>query len=243
MSAGIVSDASGLTRAQKRAALLEMQDGRCACCMAESPRCADHDHDTGLLRGLLCRGCNRREGNVRVRGVSHPDIDAYVASPPAAGLGWIWDLPDWWDDTDTREARRLNMTALEYVTSHLSARLAHRDADRAAAVTVLAAADARAAGRAPAARAYLDADLVGQPARGNGTGAQRPVFPVSADVAHADRPAAAATAKQIVDPDRLGRLVPGAAGGEILNVHVAVRKPERACHGVRHLNVHGASLR
>jgi hypothetical protein len=41
-------------------ALVERQDGRCAIC-AERPDDrlhVDHDHDTGAVRGLLCRNCN-----------------------------------------------------------------------------------------------------------------------------------------------------------------------------------------
>lgn len=43
-------------------AMLEKQGGVCAIC-AEPPPAdtllhVDHDHDTGAVRGLLCRGCN-----------------------------------------------------------------------------------------------------------------------------------------------------------------------------------------
>ena len=41
--------------------MLESQGNACACCRSpfgESRPHIDHDHETGLVRGLLCRGCN-----------------------------------------------------------------------------------------------------------------------------------------------------------------------------------------
>lgn len=43
-------------------ALLKEQDNKCACCGKDSPGhtnwCIDHDHDTGVVRGILCKMCN-----------------------------------------------------------------------------------------------------------------------------------------------------------------------------------------
>lgn len=56
------------------------QANRCAMCGCESDRLVmDHDHETGLERGLLCRSCNTNEGMgndhlawVRWRAGGHP---------------------------------------------------------------------------------------------------------------------------------------------------------------------------
>lgn len=54
-----------------RAPLLEIQNNRCACCgrefrsAAERVATLDHDHDTGELRGLICKRCNLVLGKVK----------------------------------------------------------------------------------------------------------------------------------------------------------------------------------
>lgn len=48
--------------------LVEVQGSRCACCGATEPGgrrkfwCIDHDHVTGVIRGLLCATCNAAIG-------------------------------------------------------------------------------------------------------------------------------------------------------------------------------------
>lgn len=43
---------------RERQAFLALQDGKCALCLSPNPDCVDHDHETGTVRGLLCRICN-----------------------------------------------------------------------------------------------------------------------------------------------------------------------------------------
>ena len=38
--------------------LLSTQNGLCAICKENRPRCLDHNHKTGLTRGMLCNQCN-----------------------------------------------------------------------------------------------------------------------------------------------------------------------------------------
>ena len=45
------------------------QDGKCAICATSTPGTTgvfaiDHDHKTGVVRGLLCRSCNVGIGNL-----------------------------------------------------------------------------------------------------------------------------------------------------------------------------------
>lgn len=48
--------------------LLDSQNGRCAICLNTMPKgsaVVDHCHDTGLVRGLLCGGCNSGIGHLQ----------------------------------------------------------------------------------------------------------------------------------------------------------------------------------
>ena len=64
--------------------MLAAQDGRCAACGTDEPGGyagrhgtfnADHDHDTGEVRGLLCYRCNRGIGLFK----DDPDLMRLVA--------------------------------------------------------------------------------------------------------------------------------------------------------------------
>jgi hypothetical protein len=58
--------------------------GRCAICACDVDSLVrDHHHASGLLRGLLCPGCNVAEGLS-----DHPLFDAYRQRPPAVILGY-----------------------------------------------------------------------------------------------------------------------------------------------------------
>lgn len=47
-------------------ALLSKQNGSCAICNKTTDYflCVDHRHDTGKVRGLLCRSCNKAIGQL-----------------------------------------------------------------------------------------------------------------------------------------------------------------------------------
>lgn len=50
-----------------KAALLKKQNKVCALCpepLTLAFACLDHDHKTGLIRGVLCRNCNGIEGKI-----------------------------------------------------------------------------------------------------------------------------------------------------------------------------------
>jgi hypothetical protein len=64
------------------AAIEKWQAGRCGICSAETPLVTDHDHSTGLIRGLLCLRCNTAEA-FRVVG----PYRRYRERPPAVILG------------------------------------------------------------------------------------------------------------------------------------------------------------
>lgn len=57
--------------AKAREILARRQDGKCPVCGRVFSKsvvgCLDHDHKTGLIRGVLCRACNRLEGQVQNR--------------------------------------------------------------------------------------------------------------------------------------------------------------------------------
>jgi hypothetical protein len=85
-----------LTANEQFGALLVIQDDRCAGCGIEDrtpadvrvgrPLRMDHDHETGLIRGLLCHNCNVQEG----KDCGVPHIAAYLANPPAGPFGWMY---------------------------------------------------------------------------------------------------------------------------------------------------------
>jgi hypothetical protein len=63
-------------------AMYDKQDGKCATCGKTSERRfdVDHDHNTGAIRGLLCRKCNRNLTQT---------IADYILSPPAAEFNLV----------------------------------------------------------------------------------------------------------------------------------------------------------
>lgn len=71
-------------RSDPLAELKIFQDRRCAVCKEERAKLlVDHDHETGWVRGLLCKSCNVREGKEAFA----PWFQAYRADPPAQQIG------------------------------------------------------------------------------------------------------------------------------------------------------------
>jgi hypothetical protein len=66
--------------------LFKAQDGRCAICQGERRQrlSVDHDHATGVVRGLLCRMCNSR---LLTAARDRPEVllaaARYLNTPPA----------------------------------------------------------------------------------------------------------------------------------------------------------------
>lgn len=71
--------------------LFDRQKGECALCQSGHDLlevgglCVDHDHDTGKVRGLLCKGCNSALGALgdSVRAIRH--VLAYLEGSSASG--------------------------------------------------------------------------------------------------------------------------------------------------------------
>jgi hypothetical protein len=71
---------------EARELLTVWQDNRCALCGYRRDRLVmDHCHRTTLVRGLLCQGCNVREGKAGRN--SDPRISGYRTQNPATMLG------------------------------------------------------------------------------------------------------------------------------------------------------------
>lgn len=91
-----VSKVYGLTASEYNT-LLAQQGGRCAVCQVATGKArrlaVDHDHATGLVRGLLCKSCNfillgRWPREALIRAV------AYLDETPASLLGIVRVVPD-----------------------------------------------------------------------------------------------------------------------------------------------------
>lgn len=78
----------GLTPEQYDA-LMEHQGGCCAICEGKRRYRlnVDHDHTTGLVRGLLCRRCNKFLRDVQDNRKTLRAAHRYLATPPAERIG------------------------------------------------------------------------------------------------------------------------------------------------------------
>lgn len=80
------------------AQLYEFQGGKCALCRratgASRKLSVDHDHATGLVRGLLCRPCNTMLGHARDKALFFLRCILYLRRPPYKRMkegGEFWD--------------------------------------------------------------------------------------------------------------------------------------------------------
>jgi len=81
----------------KAAILSKRQGGKCAICqkgLTIAEACLDHDHSTGIIRGVLCRNCNGIEVKIKNlvtrarRWHTHHDYIGLVLKY------WLWHLED-----------------------------------------------------------------------------------------------------------------------------------------------------
>jgi len=72
--------------------LLNLQKGKCAIC--EKPPTIrrldiDHNHSTGIIRGLLCRSCNRFLGIIENNIIMMNKLDSYLLNNPLGRVAKI----------------------------------------------------------------------------------------------------------------------------------------------------------
>lgn len=84
-------------RADDYHALFDLQQGRCAICHTHQDElnerlAVDHDHQSGAVRGLLCRGCNKNLGWHEKRQTSA--WVCYLRWPPMRELQYRRETPD-----------------------------------------------------------------------------------------------------------------------------------------------------
>jgi len=92
--------------------LLDWQNGRCAVC-GDRLRALDHDHETALIRGYLCRFCNAGEG----RGGYEPEhpFSRYRERNPAIILGIrvrYWSAWEGWAEPETADPSGAELAAI-----------------------------------------------------------------------------------------------------------------------------------
>lgn len=91
----------------KQAILEKRQNFTCAICpqkLTVSTGCLDHDHYTGIVRGVLCRNCNGLEGKAKtiaIRGRRTLSLPAYLRK-----------LADYWELHETPKTNYLYPTHL-----------------------------------------------------------------------------------------------------------------------------------
>ena len=82
--------------------ILDAQGGRCFICQratgATRKLSVDHDHVTGLVRGLLCRPCNKMLGHARDDSKMFDRAAGYLDRPPAHRAGVERKVPEQQED-------------------------------------------------------------------------------------------------------------------------------------------------
>ncbi|MET9734492.1 endonuclease domain-containing protein [Streptomyces sp. NPDC006458] len=86
-----------------RAALVDNLGPDCHGCGLYPGAMVDHDHLTGLVRGLLCASCNRVMDECPHL-TACPRAD-YLAAPPAAGLVLIYPASEQWRPKESTRQR------------------------------------------------------------------------------------------------------------------------------------------
>lgn len=82
----------GITLAQWLA-MVEAVGGRCEICSKnEEALCVDHDHESGKVRGVLCRSCNRAVGQL---GDTHELLSRAVAYLKRVSDANRKEVPEW----------------------------------------------------------------------------------------------------------------------------------------------------
>lgn len=84
------------TQAARFSEALRLYDqGRCAICGLADNKIEDHDHETGFVRGWLCRSCNTAEGRNRYSGgiwaryrLRYPYLILGITERYTGGWGW-----------------------------------------------------------------------------------------------------------------------------------------------------------
>ncbi|WP_333745595.1 endonuclease domain-containing protein [Streptomyces sp. IBSBF 2950] len=88
-----------------RAALVEALGPDCHLCGHYAGAAVDHDHETGLVRGLLCAMCNRTVEECP-HAVDCPRAE-YQTAPPAASLGLMYPAGEEWRPKESTRQRKL----------------------------------------------------------------------------------------------------------------------------------------
>ena len=87
----------GLTEERFRA-MREEQGYKCAICrnpLTQKNLCIDHNHETGKVRGLLCKSCNQYLGRIREQAVLlRTAIDYLHYADGGMSPTWIFDAED-----------------------------------------------------------------------------------------------------------------------------------------------------